>query len=162
MILMSKYRLSETTTNYLQNKKVPSFAVVLELPNKRQIRLRTVHPVPPTWFEELPDNKAQDEIALQIVGRKVQHDTLPSIVAGDLNDVAWSEVDDLTHTEDLLHEVRTGRGFYNSFSAENIIMRWPLDHIFVTKEFRLKKLMRLPSVGSDHFPIYVELVLPKN
>lgn len=38
-------------------------------------------------------------------------------------------------------------------------MRWTLDHVFVTEEFRLKKLERLPKIGSDQFPIFVELVL---
>ena len=31
--------------------------------------------------------------------------------------------------------------------------------VFVTEEFRLKKIERLEKIGSDHFPIYVELVL---
>ena len=83
----------------------------------------------------------------------------PTIVAGDLNDVVWSHVDELTETEHKLYDVRVGRGFYNSFDAENIILRWPLDHVFVTDEFRLKTLERLPKISSNHFPIFVELVL---
>lgn len=84
---------------------------------------------------------------------------LPTVVAGDLNDVVWSYVDELTGTKNILYDVRVGRGFYNSYNAENVFMRWPLDHVFVTKDFRLKQLERLPKIGSDHFPIFVELVL---
>lgn len=87
------------------------------------------------------------------------HQKLPTVVAGDLNDVVWSYVDELTGTENILYHVRVGRGFYNSYNAENVFMRWPLDHVFVTKDFRLKQLERLPRIGSEHFPIFVELVL---
>ncbi|MBZ9651424.1 hypothetical protein LB454_05260 [Psychroflexus sp. CCL10W] len=38
-------------------------------------------------------------------------------------------------------------------------MRWPLDHYFVTQEFSLIDLQRLPEIGSDHFPLYVKFVL---
>nr|WP_271425199.1 hypothetical protein [Aequorivita sinensis] len=38
-------------------------------------------------------------------------------------------------------------------------MRWPLDHVFVTDEFSVQKLEKLSDIGSDHFPIYIELVL---
>jgi endonuclease/exonuclease/phosphatase (EEP) superfamily protein YafD len=93
------------------------------------------------------------------VGKKVANRTLPTVVAGDINDVVWSYTDALTGTKELLHDVRVGRGFYNSFNARNWFMRWPLDHVFVTQEFKLKKIERLEKVGSDHFPIYVELVL---
>ena len=98
-------------------------------------------------------------MALKKLGKEIEDRKLPTLIAGDLNDVVWSHVDALTGTQNLLYDVRVGRGFYNSYNAENIFMRWPLDHVFVTKEFRLKKLERLSKIGSDHFPIYVELVL---
>ena len=36
-------------------------------------------------------------------------------------------------------------------------MRFPLDHVFHSKHFTLKNLSRLPDVGSDHFPVKIEL-----
>ncbi len=71
----------------------------------------------------------------------------------------WSHVDVLTETENILYDVRVGRGIYSSYNAESIFMRWPLDHVLVTEEFKLKTIERLPKIDSDHFPIYVELVL---
>lgn len=115
--------------------------------------------VPPARFEDLPDNEGQHEIAMKKLGRDIVGQKLPTLVAGDLNDVVWSNVDKLTGTKDILYDVRVGRGFYNSFNAANILMRWPLDHVFVTKEFRLLNLQRLSKIGSNHFPIFVELAL---
>jgi endonuclease/exonuclease/phosphatase (EEP) superfamily protein YafD len=39
-------------------------------------------------------------------------------------------------------------------------MRWPLDHVYVSEEFRVMSFRKLNYFGSDHFPIYVALALP--
>jgi endonuclease/exonuclease/phosphatase (EEP) superfamily protein YafD len=159
MTLYSKFPLKELKVNYLQNEKVPSFESVVQLKNGKSVRVYSVHPVPPAHFEDLPDNEGQREAEMVKVGNMIEDENLPTIVAGDINDVSWAATDELTGTKDLLYDVRVGRGFYNSYNANNIFMRWPLDHFFVTKEFRLITLERQPGIGSDHYPIYVKLVL---
>ncbi len=159
MVLFSKFPLDKVKVDYLQNERVPSFESTITLAGGKIISLHSVHPVPPTQFKDLPDNVGQREIAMKKLGKEVIGRKFPTIVAGDLNDVVWSHVDDLTGTKNILYDVRVGRGFYNSYNAKNILMRWPLDHVFVTQEFRLKKLERLTKIGSDHYPIFVELVL---
>ena len=159
MVLYSKFPLEKVEVDYLTNEKVPSFESTISLGKDMEISFHAIHPVPPTHFSNLPDNAGQKENALKKLGKEIEERKLPTIVAGDLNDVVWSYVDALTGTKNILNDLRVGRGFYNSYNAENFLMRWPLDHVFVTKEFRLKKLERLPKIGSDHFPIYVELVL---
>ncbi|MBQ0769748.1 MAG: endonuclease/exonuclease/phosphatase family protein [Bizionia sp.] len=159
MVLYSKFPLEKVEVAYLTNKKVPSFESTITLADGNKISFYSMHPVPPTHFKDLPDNAGQQENALKKLGKKIKGRKLPTIVAGDFNDVVWSYVDDLTGTKNILYDVRVGRGFYNSFNAENFFMRWPLDHVFVTKEFHLKNLERLPKIGSDHFPMYAEFVL---
>ena len=159
MVLYSKLPLKKVEVDYLHNENVPSFESTIALNNGKNISFHCVHPVPPVHFEDLPDNAGQEENALKKLGKEVIDRKHPTIVAGDLNDVVWSYVDDLTGTQDILYDVRAGRGFYNSYNTENVLMKWPLDHVFVTGEFRLKRLERLPNIGSDHFPIFVELVL---
>ena len=56
-----------------------------------------------------------------------------------------------------LLDPRIGRGFFNTFHAQHFLMRWPLDHIFHSSDFKLIKIRRLKSIGSDHFPIYINL-----
>lgn len=159
MVLYSKLPLKKVEVNYLTNEKVPSFESTITLANNKNISFHSIHPVPPTRFNNLPDNAGQQENALKKLGKEMKYRKFPTLVAGDLNDVVWSYVDEMTGTQNMLFDVRVGRGFYNSFNAENFLMRWPLDHVFVTKEFRLKNLELLPKIGSDHFPMYVELVL---
>jgi hypothetical protein len=50
-----------------------------------------------------------------------------------------------------------GRGFFNSFNANNPFFRYPLDHVFHSNDFKLIDLRRLEHVGSDHFPMFAEL-----
>jgi len=159
MALYSKYPFQNLEVNRLNNEKVPSFETTIRLANGRSIVLNTLHPVPPKDFKKFPDNEGENEVALLKAGESVEESNLPNIIAGDLNDVVWGYTDLLTGTDNLLFDVRVGRGFYNSFDANTWWMRWPIDHIFVTKEFSLQRLEKLPKIGSDHYPIYVELVL---
>lgn len=161
MALYSKEPLENLEVNYLNNQEVPSFEAEVRLANGQKIALHTVHPVPPKHFEKFPDNKGEREVAMLLIGEKVKNSDLPNIVMGDLNDVVWGYTNLLTGTDNLLFDVRVGRGFYNSFNAEKWYMRWPIDHVFVTREFSLKDLRRMEDIGSDHFPIFVEMVLTK-
>ena len=159
MILYSKLPLKEAKTDYLNNENVPSFDCIVSLKNNEDINFHCLHPVPPTHFKRLPDNEGQKEEALIVLGNRIDNQKLPAVIVGDLNDVVWSHVDELTDTKDILYDTRVGRTFMNSYDAESFFMRWPLDHVLVTKEFELKKLERMPKIGSDHFPILAELVL---
>ena len=91
------------------------------------------------------------------MGRKAKESGKPTIVAGDLNDVAWSHTTGLFQKISGLLDPRIGRGFYNTFHARYPAIRFPLDHVFVSESFRLVRLEKLPDMGSDHFPMYVEL-----
>jgi hypothetical protein len=37
------------------------------------------------------------------------------------------------------------------------MIRFPLDHVFSSKHFRLVDFRRLPHCGSDHFPVFIAL-----
>ena len=161
MVLYSRLPLRGTTVRYLQNESVPSFATTVALPGGREVDLHTVHPVPPTRFQRFPDNEGQREAEMLRVGELVAAAPpgRPAIVMGDFNDVAWAATDRLTGTDDLLHDVRTGRGIYSTYDAQNPLLRWPLDHIFATDGIGVVAFERLGDINSDHFPVYAELAV---
>lgn len=160
MALYSKLPLQQTQLKFLSHKDVPSIHTTVSISGNAYFRLHAMHPVPPKPSKH-PDNVGQQEVELLKVGKMVQQRQLPTVVAGDLNDVAWSKTSRLFGTQSMLGDVRIGRGLFHSFDAKSFIMRWPLDHIYVSNEFKVVRLQRLPKFGSDHFPIYVELALAK-
>lgn len=161
LLLYSKYRLIEPKVLFLEKPTVPSVHTKVEMPNKQVFIFHGVHPVPPVPSDLYPDNIGQKAGELSKVAQIVKQEHLPAIVAGDFNDVTWSEASRVFQKNSELKDVRTGRWPYNSFNANSIIFRWPLDHIFTNPQFKLISIARLGKFGSDHFPFFARLVLPK-
>ena len=161
MALYSKYPLTESEIKFLHYPDVPSFHTQVQLPSGQVFMFHGVHPVPPVPSEKYPDNIGEKEFALVKVGNMVTENKLPDVVAGDYNDVSWSHTARLFKSQGDLNNVRLGRGLYNTFNAKSLIKRWPLDHYFVTSEFALLELERLPDFNSDHFPMYAKFVMKK-
>jgi endonuclease/exonuclease/phosphatase (EEP) superfamily protein YafD len=103
------------------------------------------------------DSSAPRDAELVLVAREAAEADGPTIVAGDLNDVAWSHTSRLFQRISRLPDPRIGRGMFNSFHANYRLLRWPRDHVFVSGDFLLRDMQRLPRFGSDHFPILVRL-----
>lgn len=156
MLLFSKLPLTETSINYLVEEEVPSIETIVELGPDTRVKLHIIHPKPPSPSENLKSTERDAEII--IVGKKAKNEELPVIVAGDLNDVAWSHSTRLFQRISRLLDPRIGRGFFNTYNAKYWLLRWPLDHVFHSDEFLVRRIERLPHIGSDHFPLFIELV----
>ncbi|TDN95320.1 endonuclease/exonuclease/phosphatase (EEP) superfamily protein YafD [Salegentibacter sp. 24] len=156
MILYSKFPLFNQQIKFLTYDNVPSFHTLIELPSGKIFKFHGVHPVPPYPGE--PNTTNDKEVALVKIGKMVEKTDMPGVVAGDFNDVAWTR-EDLFKQDDLLEDVRIGRGIYNTYSAKSIFKRWPLDYVFTTEHFAVVDILRLRDIGSDHFPLYASLSL---
>lgn len=157
--LYAKLPLENEEIKFLKHDDVPSFHVIMTLPSGKSFSFHGIHPVAPVPSKKYPDNVGEEEVALLKIGKLVAENALPSIVAGDFNDVSWSNTSRMFGQQGNLKNVRIGRGLYNTFDATSFLFRWPLDHYFVTEEFKLVELARLPEFGSDHYPIYARFVL---
>ncbi|WP_246202851.1 endonuclease/exonuclease/phosphatase family protein [Fulvivirga lutimaris] len=155
MHLYSKLPLHDQEISFLVEKDVPSIHVSLELRTGDRVRIHFVHPAPPSPTENT--ESAERDAELIIVARSVKNSNQPVIVAGDLNDVAWSSTTRLFRKISGLLDPRIGRGMFNTFHANYPILRWPLDHLFHSDHFTLNSIHRLPSIGSDHFPLFASL-----
>jgi endonuclease/exonuclease/phosphatase (EEP) superfamily protein YafD len=153
MLLYSRLRLSEIEINDLLLPDVPSFFCKVHLRDGAAVDLHCLHPLPPNVGVHTMDRDAE----LVIIGRRVRESGAASIVAGDLNDVAWSYTTTLFQKLSRHLDPRAGRGFFNTYHARWPFLRWPLDHLFHSPEFRLVSLDRLAPIGSDHFPILAVL-----
>jgi endonuclease/exonuclease/phosphatase (EEP) superfamily protein YafD len=157
MLLYSRLPLIDPQIRFLVQDDVPSIHTGVELPSGDRVWLRGLHPRPPAPGESTRSTERDAE--LLIVAKELKQEERPSIVVGDLNDVAWSHTSSLFQKVSRLLDPRVGRGFYSTFNANWPLIRFPLDHAFVSRHFRVAAFEVLPHVGSDHFPVFARLTL---
>ncbi len=157
LLIYSRLPLHSPRVRHLIEPEVPSAEAQVELLSGARFDLHVLHPKPPAPAESKDTDERDAE--LLIVGDEVAKRGRPAVVAGDLNDVAWSRTTNLFLDISGLLDPRIGRGLLSSYHAEYTFLRWPLDHVFHSEDFLLARMRRLPPIGSDHFPIFVELAL---
>ncbi|MGO3810780.1 endonuclease/exonuclease/phosphatase family protein [Mesonia sp.] len=155
MHLYSKLALKDMEVKYLIKDHIPSIHGSIELSNGKMANIHCLHPRPPSPTESKTSTNRDAELLL--MGKKIDKDAELVLVFGDLNDVAWSRTTKLFQKISGLMDPRRGRGFFNTYNANYLLMRWPLDHIFHTNDFTLVEMAREKNIGSDHFPMYVKL-----
>lgn len=157
MHLYSKRPILQSEIKFLVNHDIPSIYAKIDLGEDYTINLICLHPEPPSPTER--DTSRDRDAELMLAGKWVRELTGPTIVCGDLNDVAWSRTTTLFKKMTGLVDPRIGRGFYPTFHAEYFFMRFPLDHFFYTKDLVLGEMSRLPYFGSDHFAMFYSVFL---
>jgi endonuclease/exonuclease/phosphatase (EEP) superfamily protein YafD len=158
MAVLSKLPFDgEPRVQFLVQDDIPSVHLTLLLRDGQKVRLHAVHPRPPEPIRD--QDSAPRDAELVLIGRHIGEEERhqPTIVCGDLNDVAWSYTSRLFLRLSRLLDPRVGRGQYSSYNANSWLFRFPLDHVFHSDEFTLNELRVLPHVGSDHLPVYIDL-----
>ena len=155
MLLLSRLELVDPEVRFLLKPDIPSIRTGVRLRSGEVVTLYGLHPEPPAPGEA--ETSLPRDAELVLAGREVADDSGSTIIAGDLNDVAWSHTSRLFRRISRMLDPRVGRGMYNTFHARHWPLRWPLDHVFISDTFVLRGLQRLPAFGSDHFPICIAL-----
>lgn len=155
LMVLSRFEIPDAVFSHRVVNEVPSLRGTVQLASGDRFRLYVVHPEPPVPHHDTEGRDAE----LAKIAFEAAADPLPVVVSGDLNDVAWSKATQRFQQISQLLDPRVGRGFYNTFSATNILMRWPLDQLFHSAHFRFLDMQRLPKIGSDHFPMLFALAL---
>jgi endonuclease/exonuclease/phosphatase (EEP) superfamily protein YafD len=157
MVLYSRLKLVDPEVRFVVQEDVPSIHTTIRLRDGQSVRIHALHPRPPEPMND--QDSAPRDAELIVMGKEIDEHQRgePTVVCGDLNDVAWSFTTQLFLRLSKLLDPRMGRGMYNSFKADSRVWRFPLDHVFHSDEFKLIDLRVLDYVGSDHFPVLIEL-----
>lgn len=161
MALLSRLPIEHSEIRYLVNQDRPSIWAEVRLPSGALSQVVIVHPPPPG----LPRRRGEGRLSSRI--RDVELSVVASmigerpgnrwIVAGDFNDVGWSDTTRRFKRVSGLRDPRIGRGMFATFPSRWPIFRYPIDHVMVSSEYTVDRLSRLDGVGSDHLPLLADL-----
>lgn len=157
MCVYSRFPIETLDVEHLVEPEVPSLFVTLRLPAGDAVRCVFLHPRPPR--PDVGQDSTLRDAELVTAARAIADWDGPVVVAGDLNDVAWSHTTHLFQKLSGLLDPRVGRGLFSTFHAAHAWLRYPLDHVFHSDALALVDLARLPRVGSDHFPMCITLAV---
>lgn len=157
MLLFSRFPLVAPEVRHLVEEDVSSIFTRVVLPVGDTVQFVVLHPRPPR--PDVQQSSTFRDAELVLAAQAVEDRDGPVVVAGDLNDVAWSRTTRLFQELSGLLDPRIGRGLFSTFHADYWFLRYPLDHVFHSDDLTLVDLRRLGHVGSDHFPMLIELAL---
>lgn len=154
MLFATRLEVAEAKVLRLTQDQTPTLRAELRAPNGRPFVFVGLHPQPPT-----PDGADTDERDAQIVyaARFARQTDVPLVAMGDFNEAAWSKgAVDFKRVGGYV-DPRVGRGLYASFHAQHMLIRCPIDQIYVTADVAVVSISLGPRVGSDHFPLIARL-----
>lgn len=147
MAILSRTPLSQPET--LQDSLGIQYLSVQREYQQQAIKLIGFHPQPPMTKEQHP---VRDQILRQFTSSHHQ----PTLIVGDFNATPWS-----TAFTGLAE-----RGFYRTL---NLLPTWPtkfqgfmgipIDQLVASSQWKVVSAKVYPSIGSDHYPVIVEVSL---
>jgi endonuclease/exonuclease/phosphatase (EEP) superfamily protein YafD len=153
--LFSRHPLRGARVVHLGRAGVPSIFARVGVPGAGFGALAT-HPLPPSSADYARHRNAQLDAVAAFAAR---HDA-PLLVLGDLNVTPWSPYfSDLLKTAGLRDSAR-GHGIQPTWPAGAFWLWVPIDHCFHSPETRVVDRRVGPDIGSDHYPLIVELAVP--
>lgn len=153
LTLYSRLALEDARVRFVLDDDVPSVWTGLRLPSGARLALRGVHPRPPRPGIDTVLRDAE----LLAIGIEAGGNERATVMMGDFNDVPWSRTVGLFRALSGLTDPRIGRALLPTFHAVVPVGLWPLDHVLAGGDLALIGMRRLPDVGSDHFPLLVDL-----
>jgi endonuclease/exonuclease/phosphatase (EEP) superfamily protein YafD len=154
MALFSKTPIERADTLSLGEAELPTLVVELVIAGQRVTVVGT-HPLPPGSPANFRLRNAQLAALPQLLQTRPQ----PWIVLGDLNTTPWSPYFQRLLRDSGLVDTARGAGIRGTWPVGLPWMRIPIDHCLVSPELRVADRRRGPAVGSDHYPVIVDLEL---
>lgn len=155
MHLYSKFELRNIEIKYQIEDDKPSIFFDFPMAGKDPIFFCCLHPAPPSPTEN--ETSKERDAELMLTGKIIRKTDKPTVVCGDMNDVVWSRTTRLFKKMTGMIDPRVGRGFFSTYHAGYFFLRFPLDHLFHTKDLYAGKMIKSKYFGSDHFAMYYEI-----
>lgn len=158
MHLYAKQKPKNIKVQFQIEEDVPSIFFDYKI-GDQDVCFTCLHPAPPSPTEN--ETSKERDAELMLTGKHIRELDKPVVVCGDMNDVVWSRTTRLFKKMTAMIDPRIGRGYFSTYHANYWFMRFPLDHLFHTKDLFVKVMERTEHFGSDHFGMYYEIHLKK-
>ena len=155
LAVLSRWPLAEQRVVEFVAGSYPNMVARIERPDGEFLFVAT-HPFPPY----APSHRETLGAHFRSVADFVTAAPLPCIVAGDYNATPWCAPFREFVARSGLRDTALGRGVQGSWNARLWLPRIPIDHILVPADATVLRRSLGPDIGSDHFPVEADLVLP--
>lgn len=113
-----------------------------------------VHPPPPITSST---TEARNQI-FGLLANQIGQEVGPILVVGDFNATSWSPNFSQLIQDSKLSDTRVANGLQPSWPTFlPSLLRIPIDHVLVNNLVQVISRQTLPSIGSDHLPVLVEI-----
>jgi endonuclease/exonuclease/phosphatase (EEP) superfamily protein YafD len=155
VVLLTRWRAETYATD---SGAGPDYPVTrARLCERRCIDLVALHAAPPIRSRGV-FRAAQFDIAARFAA--AGH--APTILLGDLNCTPWSPAFDQLLAAAGLRDSSRGRGLHPTWFSDIPFVGLPIDQVLVGPGIGVRSRRVGPDVGSDHFPVIADLVLPQH
>lgn len=130
--------------------------VQVRIPDGPTVSILGIHPLSPTTEQTAGLRDAQ----LSFAGAWAANVEGHAVVAGDFNAGPWSHAFRALLDAGDLRDSQRGFGLQPSFPATSTpVIRVAIDHVLVSREVAVVDRRLGPALGSDHFPVVVDLAV---
>lgn len=129
--------------------------VVRQAMHGRIVTYVTTHPIPPIGNAGFAARNEQ----LASIAAVINSIRGPRLLIGDLNTTMWADQYEQLLRSTGLRDARHGFGVIPTWPKQLPIAMIPIDHCLVSEDFAVLDIRSGPDVGSDHFPLIVNLEL---
>ena len=156
MLFATRLDVDAANVVFLSSDDTPAVVARLRDPAGGDFTLIGLHPRPPMPGTDTTERDTQIINAARIG----EADSIPALVIGDFNEAAWART--MTRFRKLggFLDPRVGRGPLPSFHAKNVVVRSPIDQLYLTAGVSLASFERGMAFGSDHFPMHARFFVP--
>lgn len=155
MALYSKLPFKGEMLESLGHPLPPVIVTGLELPGGEEISVALLHTRPPVSSLNVKHNR----LIIRRLAAKLRAVDQNLVVLADLNatpfSIYYQNLVEWTRVVNVMH----GRRIVPTWRARSSWLFFPIDHVFVRGALRVRDARRLTDIGSDHFPLLVDLIL---
>lgn len=158
--LYSRFPVKSSRISYPGGVTTPAVEAAIAVPSQAGeviLNLTGLHPIPPVSGASLTRRNAQ----LFAAGEAAARTDGAVLLLGDFNLTPWSPYfDDLLAISKLADSRKVGGGgLQTSWPTWSPVLAIPIDHALVSRHVKVLVRRIGPDVGSDHYPVILNLAL---